>query len=279
MTKSKNKHMKPFSHIFLIFSFLLSLSYNPCLNAQNFSISGDINVNEFNFRVKQFSEFVDRFNFETDHKGEPINEDGSSGLTRKLLLATLFNQDDARFMAENDASSAEYMNLVKNFINEVCENELYLNKHSENIYARSVCSGKYHKKDIDFSIILQQERVGRDMLKWVVRDMEADFLEFLEVDTIMLKFLPPSSDKLDFMELRRAFSDSTHLDGYSYRDYKYDPLSVFYYLLYTGEVKLESILEIEYIIKDIPGYEMVLRDFNRHSNNSGWLIRDLKEAK
>ncbi len=269
--------MKLFTYIFLIFSFLLSLSYSPRLYAQNFSISGDINISDFNFRVKQFSEFVDRFNFETDHKGEPIGEE--SELTRELLLATLFDQKDPRLQDVNDASSTEYMNLVKNLINDVCDNELYINKHSENIYARSICSGKYHNKNVDFSIILQQEIVGRDMLKWVVRDLEADFLEFLEVDTIMLKFLPPSSDKLDFMELRRAFSDSLHLDGYSYRDYKYDALSVFYYLLYSGEVKLESILEVEYIIKDIPGYEMVLKDFNRPSNNSGWLIRDLKEAE
>lgn len=260
--------------VFLFLLLLPALS-GPEIYAQNLIGLEEDQYAEFYYRVKQFNEFADRFNFEKDYIGKEIGAEEAADLKREVLLLTLFDREDPRLNPESKEFSREYLDLITDFINSVCENDLFLDRNSENIYARAICSGLYHGKRKEFSIILQQEHVGRDALKWVMKDIEADFLEFLEEDSIMLRFLPPTSDELDFMELRRALSDSTHLDGYADRNFEYSPLSVFFFLRYSGVLHVETVLEVEYIIRDIPGYEFTLHDFNRSSKNSGWLIREL----
>ncbi len=270
--------MKRFTSFSLLLALLLCMIPGSKLYAQGLIGFEEGQYENFYFRVKQFNEFADRFNFEKDHIGKEISEEQQSELSREVLLVTLFDQADPRFNKDNKEYSQVYLDLVSAFINDVCENDLYLDGNSENVYARAICDGTFRNKKTNFSIILQQERVGRDALKWVMKDMEAEFLDFLEEDSIMLRFLPPTSDELDFMELRRALSDSTHLDGYAARDFEYSPLSVFFYFRHSGEMKVESISEVEYIVRDIPGYEFTLHDFNRSSKNSGWLIKDLKKT-
>jgi len=260
---------------FVFFLLLLPALAGFEIHGQNLIGFEEGQYAEFYYRVKQFNEFADRFNYERDFIGKEISEEKQAGLSREVLLVTLFDQEDPRIKADSKEFSQDYLDLITEFITTVCENDLMLDRNSENVYARAICSGKYHGKSKEFSIILQQERVGRDALKWVMKDMEADFLEFLEEDSIMLRFLPPTSDELDFMELRRALSDSTHLDGYADRDFEYSPLSVFFFLRYSGILNIETVLDVEYIVRDIPGYEFTLHDFNRSSKNSGWLIQDL----
>ena len=110
--------MQNFIKAFLVFSFLLSLD---CLNVRAQILSGFTNDNltEFHYKVKQFTEFSDRFNFETDHMGNKISEEEASGLTRNILLSTLFDQSDPRLNPENNVYSLEYLTLAKSFINYV----------------------------------------------------------------------------------------------------------------------------------------------------------------
>lgn len=270
--------MNPIRKIVFLLLLLPALSGLE-IHAQNIIGFEEGQYAEFYYRVKQFNEFADRFNFEKDFIGEEISEEQAAELKREVLLVTLFDQEDPRLDPESKEFSQEYLDLITEFINTVCQNDLMLDRNSENVYARAICDGTYHGKSKEFSIILQQERVGRDALKWVMKDMEADFLEFLEEDSIMLRFLPPTSDELDFMELRRALSDSTHLDGYADKNFEYSPLSVFFFLRYSGVLNIETVLEVEYIIRDIQGYEFTLHDFNRSSKNSGWLIRELVRSK
>lgn len=267
--------MRSLSHFVVCILVLSGMLAEPTLHAQGLIGFDKGQYEEFYFRVKQFNEFVDRFNFEKDYLGEEISEEQQKELSRELMLATLFDHEDPRFVADGEEFSQEYLDLITDFINDICTNNHFLDGSSENIYARAICDAEFRGKPIVFSIILQQEKAGNQALKWVMKDMEADFLNFLEEDSIMLRFLPPTSDELDFMELRRAMSDSTHLDGYASRDFVYSPLSVFFFLRYSGEVKINSITEVEYIVKDIPGYEFTIHDFNRSSRNSGWLIRKL----
>ena len=80
-----------------------------------------------------------------------------------------------------------------------------------------------------------------------------------------LCFLPPSSDELDFMELRRALNDKDYLYQYAHREYNYDPLSVFFYLVYHDQLEIESIREVTYLVCAIPGWKIKVSDFNRQS--------------
>jgi hypothetical protein len=246
------------------------------LYGQGISSSNLSNEEVFKFRVKQLTEFVDLFNNMVDFTSRGISPEESKNLTRMSVMASIFDNSDPRLDRESTEYDAAYTQLAKEFIIQVCTDSLFLTKSSEEIYAIANSSGTYKNKPVKFDIVLQQELVGKNMLKWSISNVEADFINFLLQDTVYLRFLPPSSDELDFKELVRALNDHDYLDQYAGRDFSYNPLSVFFYLLKTGDVKIESVLEVRYKLYEIPGWQIELSDFNRNSKNSGWLISDLK---
>ncbi|MFC2080228.1 hypothetical protein ACFLRQ_02000 [Bacteroidota bacterium] len=260
----------------IVFTLLCLLTV---LNGQEISKHSRSDEEAYKFRVKQLSEFIDIFNNEADLVSRGLTVEEIETITREALLKSLFNLSDPRLMPGSDGYSNEYSQAAKEFITQTCKQELNLSKSSEKIFAVASSIGTFRNKPVNFDIILQQELVGRDMLKWVISDVDAPFLEFLLHDTINLRFLPPSSDELDFIELRRALNDVDYLDQYASRDYTYNPLSVFFYLLNNSDVKIESVLEVKYFLGDIPGWRIELSDFNRKTMNSGWLISDLRVSK
>lgn len=258
----------------LVIILLSLLSVTKGQQISTYSISDE---EAFKFRVKQLTEFIDLFNNNIDYTSRGISAEQGKNLKREVILLNLFDLNDTRLIKDSANYSKQYEELASAFIRQVSENELHLTKSSEEIFAQAKTAGTFKGKAVKFDILLQQELVGKNMLKWSIADVHADFLEFLQKDTLMLRFLPPSSDELDFKELTRALKDLPYLDQYAVRDYSYDPLSVFFYLINTGELKVEAILEVKYKLLEIPGWEIELSDFNRISKNSGWLISDLKK--
>jgi len=113
--------------------------------------------------------------------------------------------------------------------------------------------------------------------KWVILDVKGDLFDFLKTDTAFVRFIPPSSNETDFMNLKRALEDINYLHYYASKDYQPDYLTLFFYLVNTGAIKFEYVNEVIYHILDIPGWIMKIREFNRNELNSGWLISDLSE--
>jgi hypothetical protein len=233
----------------------------------------------YDYNVKQFDDFADRFNFKTDYRGKTIIPVAYAGPSRQTIIASLFNHDDPRMIKSSEFYSPEYEVLIREFIYVVCRDSLSIDKNSENLFASAETRGRFRDRIVNFNIILNQERVGKDMIKWVIRDIEADFLYFLLEDTTILRFLPPSSGELDFKELKRALKDLDYLQYYAHKNYSFEPTSVFFYLQNKGEMEIESIQEVKYRVLDIPGWCMILKDFNRLSKNSGWLIEDIYKTK
>jgi hypothetical protein len=269
----KSGRMIRLAAVTLLFTVALQLS------AQEITDRSLINEEIFRFRVKQFTEFVDRFN-NTFNAGEVM----ASGnemiiLSREAAVSSLFNQEDPRLDRQSEQYDPAYEKAARAFITQVSADSLFIRKNSENIFAIARTEGLFRGKKVQFDIILQQEQVGRDMLKWVINDVDASFLEFFLEDTLNLRFLPPSSDELDFMELRRALNDKQYLYQYADRHYRYDPLSVFFYLLNIDQLTIETVTDVRYLVRDIPNWEIEVTDYNRPTKNSGWLISNIKHSE
>jgi len=115
------------------------------------------------------------------------------------------------------------------------------------------------------------------MVKWVINDVKGELFNFLKSDTAFVRFIPPSSNETDFMNLKRALEDTKYLQYYSSKNYEPDYLTVFYYMLNTGLVKFDYVEDVTYHIIDIPGWCIKVKDFNRNEMNSGWLIMDISK--
>jgi hypothetical protein len=117
--------------------------------------------------------------------------------------------------------------------------------------------------------------VGKDMVKWVINNVKGDLFNFLQDDTVFIRFIPPSSNETDFINLKRALEDIDHLQGYASKDYNPDYLTVFFYMINSGLVRFEYVEEVIYHIIDLPGWSIKVKEFNRNEMNSGWLISDV----
>lgn len=226
-------------------------------------------------RIKQFNEFLDRFNYKTDINGNPIDSAFKTKMPREKYINSLFDLKDKRTIPGNTGYQSSYADLRSRFVKQVISGEVRINKYSSGIIAEAKSRVIFNGKPQAITIFLNQELVGRGSVKWVIADAKGDILNFLKTDTAYIRFIPPGSNETDFMNLKRALEDVDYLQYYASSDYEADQLSLFFYFVNSGFLKFEYVEEVNYHILDIPGWCIKVKDFNRDELNSGWLIYDL----
>jgi hypothetical protein len=254
---------------------LLFLTVNSSLFAQNIVSSQKSGEEIFTARIKQFSEFTDRFNYKSDFSGNPVNAAFMAKMPREKMISLLFDLKDPRTISGNKNYSEEYIKSRTSFISEVNKKQLLINSHSPRIIAEARTRVIYKGEPHTISLFLNQESVGKGGFKWVLLSAKGDILNIFKEDTSMVRFIPPASHETDFMNLKRALEDTDHLQDYASKDYKPDYLTIFFYCIKTGVLKYEYVEDVIYHIIDIPGWYFKVKDFNRNELNSGWLIMDV----
>lgn len=250
---------------------------NSTLFAQNIVSSQKSGEEIFTARTKQFSEFTARFNYKSDFNGNPIDQAFMAKIPREKMISLLFDLKDPRNEAENLNFSEEYLKIRTSFIRDVNEKQLLINSHSSGIIAEARARVIYNGKPQTISLFLNQESVGKTSIKWVLLSAKGDIFDIFKEDTSMVRFIPPTSNETDFINLKRALEDTDHLQDYASKNFSPDYLSLFFFCLRTGVIKYEYVEDVTYHIIDIPGWYIKVKDFNRNELNSGWLISDLKK--
>lgn len=262
-----------------LFAVVLALGIVSPESSSSQEIKAPVNQNEqvFMARTKQFNEFLDRFNYKTTFKGDPVDSAFRLKMPRENLINSLFDMKDNRITSASKEYSEKFISLKKAFVEEVIRNNSQIGKYSENIVAEAKSRVLLKGAPKNISIFLAQETIGGTRVKWVVLDVKGELFNFLKTDTAFIRFIPPSSNETDFMNLKRAMEDVNYLQYYASKEYSQDNLTLFFYLINTGTLKFEYTEEVLYHILDIPGWCMKIKEFNRNELNSGWLISDLFE--
>lgn len=229
----------------------------------------------FTARIKQFNEFADRFNLTTDFNGNPADSVFRSKMPREKMIPLLFDLKDPRILSKDLNSSKDYNGLKSDFVSEVIKKNLFLDKYSAGIIAEARSRVLINGNPARISVFLNQEIVGNDRVKWVILKVKGELPEVFRTDTSMIRFIPPTSNETDFINLKRALEDKDYLHYYAYKGFEPDNLTLFFYFVNTGIIKYEYVEEVIYHIISIPGWYIKVRDFNRNELNSGWLITDL----
>lgn len=254
---------------------LLLLTVNSSLFAQNIVSTQKSGEEIFTARIKQFSEFTNRFNYKSDFSGNPVDAAFMAKMPREKMISLLFDLKDPRTISGNKNYSEEYIKRRTFFISEVNKKQLLINSHSPRIIAEARTRVIYKGEPHTISLFLNQESAGKGGFKWVLLSAKGDILNIFKEDTSMVRFIPPASHETDFMNLKRALEDTDHLQDYASKDYKPDFLSLFFYCINTGTIKYQYVEDVIYHIIDIPGWYFKVKDFNRNEMNSGWLIMDV----
>lgn len=226
-------------------------------------------------RIKQFNEFADRFNLKTDFDGNTADSVFKARMPRKRMIPLLFDLNDPRIQPSEKEYSKAYIRIKEEFVEEVTEKNILLYKYSPGIIAEARARVIFKGEPQQIRLFLAQEIVGNNSVKWVLHSAKGDILNIFKTDTSMVRFIPPSSNETDFINLKRALEDIDYLQYYASQDYEPDFLTLFFYYIKAGIIKYEYVEEVVYHIIDIPGWYLKVKEFNRNELNSGWLITDI----
>lgn len=237
---------------------------------QSIAFSQDWDNHVFAHQVKQIDEFLGRFNGDTSTLIYEYRMRNFPDLPmdRIQLLLTLFDQ------RKPDWDTT----LIRAFVDDVVNggNTTTLSFYDEDWYAKLFCSMRYKGNPEKVILTLQVEHDESYASKWVIRGVDADFLE-LSIDDQDGLILNPSSEGTDFINLRKLFSaDKNTIRGYLYRNFRAGKMALFIQELLDGHIDYDQIDKITYHFLQINGWSFTVSKFLRDDPNSGWLISSLK---
>lgn len=90
--------------------------------------------------------------------------------------------------------------------------------------------------------------------------------------------LLPNENESNFMRLNSITSEKDdYITLYSAKSYSENRLAVFNTLVYYDFLNIDYVTDIEYTFLQVPGYVFTIKEYERESTNSGWLIKDWQE--
>jgi hypothetical protein len=156
----------------------------------------------------------------------------------------------------------------------------FLNFHGGNWFSEVHTIFTMNGKDVPITLFMELEKHHLGT-RWVISRVYADvFKTVFQKDTVKVgKFLHPMSHELDFMNLRKAFTNADSVNQYTLKKFVPDHLSVFLYEVRKGNLKFRTVDEVKFHFFQIDGWYFEISEFNRPGYNTGWLISNLVKVK
>ena len=258
-----------------LFALAIFLFANAINSFSQFKIATDANIQtpkEYYLQVKQFGEFINRFNYKTDWKGNLITEEFSKKVPRDAYILLLINQDDTRITNPIDST---YRVLCSEFIASIVnpkkpqEISLYSGQVKAQALVNIICFGKSAQVKVEMIPDVLPDRSAR----WVINGVESSLFA-TNADSIKKHFIAPNSHETNFINLKKL--NESDNDIY----YLSSPVANTMILIKGIEqkkIQIQNIEKVTYLIT-FPGWIITVDEFTRDSNNSGWLISDIKRG-
>jgi hypothetical protein len=225
--------------------------------------------------VKQYGQFVKRFNYEEDFEGRIVNANFKKRIDRANYIALLFNNKDPKL------ADTSYLTLMGEFIQHVVKDSIKINRLSENTFAFAKCQVSYKKDPGILFLSLHFEKVFQGY-RWALFDASSDFLPLFQnsLDTVKtnpdkLKFIPPTSNEVNFSHLRIIFEDNNNLPYYLSQFSRGKRMNALIDVAKSDDFKFNYVEKLKYYIFDISGWIIEVSEFIRDNENSGWLISNI----
>ena len=264
-----------------LFIFLLLNILGMPAFAQSYSLGNSTKGSEdeaiLHMMNKQVGQFFRRFNMEEDQYGKLLKTTDRryhNTKIRKKLLEQMF-----------DVHNPRTNSTLKNyFIEDVTDKKhpFYLEFLNNNWFAEVAATFTSNGEDQHLILFLNLEESGLGS-KWVISNVYYSYTSgfFPDIDSAeaMKYFLHPQSHELDFMNLHKALDHPSRIQYYASDNFQPDYLTLFFYLMKTGQLKFKEILSVKFHFFQIPDWYFELSYYNRSDTNSGWLISNLKYIK
>lgn len=244
---------------------VMLLCNNVTIQSQILSIDSLSKSDEINFmyHVKQIDEFMMRFNQE-----QLVVSPERDSLWKEKNLIFLF--DKQTYSLNQDCADS--------MINAIVRDSLKIHFYDTTWCALATCQVKYKKTIDTIQIVLQTEHVEDYIYKWVIKDAFGDLLELNPRQNSEQLRISPVDNEINFMSLASICThNAVNITRYNDKNYKVSSIDVFNTLIYTGQLHIEHVIDLEYHFFNVKDYSFVVRYFNRNEPNSGWLISSVRK--
>jgi hypothetical protein len=270
--------MQYFSKILILF-FLITFVENGLAQSYSFgnSTAGSEDEAILHMMNKQVGQFFRRFNMEEDQYGKLLKTTDKRYHNTKIRVKFL----EQMFDVHNPRTTSS---LKKYFIEDVTNKKhpFYLQFLDQNWFAEVSATFTSNGKDQHLILFLNLEKSGLGS-KWVISNVYYNYTSgfFPPIDSTeaMKYFLHPQSHELDFMNLHKALDHPSRIQYYASDNFNPDYLTLFFYLMKTGQLKFKEISGVKFHFFQVPDWYFELSYYNRSDTNSGWLISNLKYIK
>lgn len=231
---------------------------------------------EYYLQVKQFGEFIDRFNYKADWSGKLMSTEFAKKMPRSSYLGYLLNAENPRLSNNSDST---YNKLCSEFISfiDAPNNPITINLFSGQVKALAKVNIMYAGKNQTINVELTPEILDDRSAKWTIsRVIDADCFAAIK-DSLRAKFIAPNSHETNFINIKKVNGASDPI-FYFASSISTDPTLLFLSEVAKNRITIKNIEQVKYFIT-FTGWEITVEEFNRISNNSGWLISDIKKVK
>lgn len=258
--------------LFLILAFTAILFSAQSQHLANSSISAET-PDQYYLQVKQFGEFIDRFNYLSDWKGNRIDGNFEAKFPRYQYLRYLFNQEEKRLKNPADSS---YSILCNRFISEMVDSvsPQYISLYSGKVVAKTLVNFNYSGKKQQGTISFIPEVLPDRSAKWVISKVET--LCFYNIaDSLKTYFIAPNSHETSFINLKRIENLSNPIYFFPTM-VTADTSLLFMTEVAANRLTINTIEKVVYTIT-FPRWIITVEEFNRETSNSGWLISNVTQ--
>jgi hypothetical protein len=249
--------------LLLVLLFIISIQFVPGQGL--YSPGQPEDDGRFAASTKQVNQFFRRFNGEESQDGSkrfyPGDEEYRDRGLRQKFISILF-----------DNETSEIPNEIKNeFLNKVTAENFpqYLNFHGGDWFAEvsSLFTFEGKREQVTLFMKLQPEGLG---FEWVIDKVSFDpyISAFNKSEGNDKKFLHPLSHELD----------NKKPESYTPKNYRPDYLTLFLYEIKKGNIRFETVTDVNFHFFQIDNWYFELSQFNRPGFNTGWLISNMAKV-
>jgi len=255
-----------------------------CLGAFSQSVNNDYE-SDFAWHVKQVDEFIERFNNNDKTLIKLYNKKHNPviSLTREKLLKSLFNASDKNWD----------INEITNFIKDVTnkKKQVYLDFFDKGWCAKLICLVNWKGKPERVVLTLKIKKYPDGSSKWVIAAVSANFLkqqwltDSLAGHTLAAipaaknhsTSLHPFSHSASFSNITQVSKDKTNIENYLETPVSNTnrELLTFANEIINNRLQIKHAESLTYEFHQVKGWTFEVSQFERQSQNSGWLISKL----
>jgi len=220
------------------------------------------------FNVKQFAEFINRFNYEKDPWGNGTDSlkkyISRPGYMHYLFYDSIYQKDK------------QQRQLKEEFIDFIVDNKIYLSHEKQKITAIAKAKVLFSEKSYSIKLYLHKKTDKTGASQWFIYNAELSELADLLADK-QTAFIPPNDNELEFIQMSKNLqSPANNFDMVS-PEAQISDLALFIIFTNQGELQFEYVESLRYEINFGNKWMAIIENQTKLSSNSGWLIHRLQK--